>query len=237
MRRRCGWCWSSPAASTPQPRSQPPYDYAYSAPRHRTGCAAYAAARRWHETHSNVAIPVDATEPGSDFPLGRWAASQRAAYAADELLPSRVQRLEELGMVWNAHEAAWDANLAIARTYAATHVERLACSATTVAGSTKIGRWLVEQRSAANAGKLTQARIAQLAGIDLWWNPTWPLPWQRSYRIALAHTDNGGTLTDLLDLPKGIRMSGEDISKWARAQQARWHELQPGSRNCSDGWA
>ncbi|MFC1414160.1 Helicase associated domain protein [Streptacidiphilus sp. N1-12] len=190
----------------------------------------YAAARRWHEIHSSMAIPVDATCPGSDFPLGRWAATQRAAYAADELLPSRVDRLDELGMVWNAHDAAWDANLAIARTYAATHTEHLACSANTVADSTKIGRWLVEQRSAANAGTLTQARTAQLAEIDPWWNPTWPLPWQRSYRIALAHTDNSGTLQDLLDMPDGTRMSGQDIGKWTRAQQARWHQLQPGQQ-------
>ena len=190
----------------------------------------YAAARRWHQTHSNLAIPVDATEPGSDFPLGRWTATQRAAYAADELLPSRVQRLEELGMVWNAHEAAWDANLNTARTYAATHVEGLACTATTVTGTTKIGRWLVEQRSAASTGRLTQARIAQLAAIDPWWNPTWPLPWQRSYRIALAHLENGGTLTDLMNIPEESKMSGEDIGKWAKAQQARWHELQPGQQ-------
>jgi len=195
----------------------------------------YAAARHWHMIHSSIAVPVTASEPGSDFPLGRWVASQRAAYAAQELLPSRVQRLEELGMVWNAHEAAWDAGLAAARTYAATHVEGLACLAAAVIDSHKIGRWLVEQRSAAGAGTLTEARIAQLAGIDPWWNPAWPIPWQRCFRIALAHTENGGTLKDLLDMAEGTRMSGEDIGKWTRAQQLRWHELQP-ERQEMLGW-
>jgi superfamily II DNA or RNA helicase len=186
----------------------------------------YAAARHWHAIHGNLAVPTNATEPGSDFPLGRWVTSQRAAYAADELLPSRVERLNDLDMVWSAHEAAWDAGLAAARGYAATHAAGLACPTAALFDGHKVGRWLAEQRAAAGAGTLTQARTAQLEGIDPWWNPPWPIPWQRSFRIALAHVENGGTLADLLNMPEGTKMSGEDIGTWARQQTAQWHQLQ-----------
>jgi hypothetical protein len=59
----------------------------------------------------------------------------------------------------------------------------------------------------------------QLAGIDPWWNPAWPTPWQRRFRIDLAHVENGGSLKGLLNMPEGHKMSGEDVGKWARQQQ------------------
>jgi hypothetical protein len=150
---------------------------------------------------------------------------------AGDLLPSRVQRLEELGMIWSAHEAAWQAGLAAARAWATGNGGHLAAPADAVIDGYPVGRWLVEQRSAAGrdetTGGLTNSRRKALAHLDPWWNPPWPLPWQRSYRIALAHLRGGGTL---LDLAPGHLIAGHDIGTWARTQQAQLPRQQPEQR-------
>ncbi|MFC1414145.1 helicase associated domain-containing protein [Streptacidiphilus sp. N1-12] len=91
---------------------------------------------------------------------------------------------------------------------------------------TLIGRFLAEQRAAAGrsttAGGLTEARRAALEQIDPWWCPPWPLAWQRAFRIALAHVNNGGTLTDL---PTGHLVAGQDLGAWTRTQQTKWNQL------------
>ncbi len=187
----------------------------------------YSAARRWHQAFGSLAVPTHATEPGpSDYPLGRFIADQRAACAKGTLLPSRQERLEELGMVWSAHEAAWQANLNAARAWAGANGGHLNAPVTATWDGTPIGRFLADTRSAAarpsGAGALTEARRTALEQIDPWWCPPWPLAWQRTFRTAQAHIHNGGTLTDL---PAGHLVAGEDLGTWTRTQQAKWNQL------------
>ncbi|MFC1431356.1 Helicase associated domain protein [Streptacidiphilus sp. N1-3] len=187
----------------------------------------YSAARRWHQAFGSLAVPTHATEPGpSDYPLGRFIADQRAAYANGTLLPSRQERLEDLGMVWSAHDAAWQANLTAARAWAHANGGHLSAPVTTTWDGTPIGRFLADMRTAAarttGPGALTDARRKALDEIDPWWCPPWPLAWQRTFRTAQAHVHNGGTLTAL---PTGHLIAGEDIGTWTRTQQTRWNQL------------
>lgn len=196
-------------------------------PEAQTWLRGYSAARRWHQAFGSLAVATHATEPGpSDYPLGRFIADQRTAYASGTLLPSRQERLEELGMVWSAHEAAWQANLNAVRAWAQANGGHLNAPATATWDGTPIGRFLADMRSAAarttGAGALTEARRAALEQIDPWWCPPWPLAWQRTFRTAQAHVQNGGTLTDL---PTGHLIASEDIGTWARTQQTKWSQL------------
>jgi hypothetical protein len=129
------------------------------------------------------------------------------------------------------HEAAWDANLAAATAWAQANGVGLAAPATARWDQVPIGRWLSAQRSAAGRtpqdGGLTDSRRKRLEEVDPQWCPPWPVQWQRRYRIAHAHTANGGTL---LDLPSGHLIAGEDIGHWAREQQATWARLQARQR-------
>ncbi|MFH8739500.1 DEAD/DEAH box helicase family protein, partial [Streptomyces sp. NPDC017964] len=55
------------------------------------------------------------------FPLGVWLADQRKYYNAELLEGERVRQLDKLGMVWNAHDSAFDEGLAVARAWAQEH--------------------------------------------------------------------------------------------------------------------
>ena len=53
-----------------------------------------------------------------------------------------------------------------------------------------LGRWLAKRR--ADAASLTAKQTAQLTELDAWWNPPWPLGWQRAWYRARAYTDAQG---------------------------------------------
>jgi len=205
-------------------------------PEAQTWLRGYAAAMHWRERFGHLAVPSSATEPGGTFPLGRWISNQRTAYNASTILPSRRERLEELGMIWSARDAAWRAGLTAAVSWSEANGGHLAAPLAAMWDGAPVGRWLADQRRAAGIeasmpGALTDERRADLAGIDPWWCPAWPLAWQRTFRVALAHTEAGGTL----DLPDGHLVLGEDVGRWARAQQAGWADLS-GEQQEMVGW-
>lgn len=200
-------------------------------PQAQTWLRGHAHARRWAQHYGNLAVPVKAAALSvdgrrSDFPLGRWVADQRSAYQRGDLLPSRIARLEELGMIWSAHEAEWEASLAAAKGWAQANGGHLAAPATAQYNGVRVGRWLSQQRTLAGRapedGGLLPSRRKALESVDPWWCPPWPIPWQRQYRTALAHVNNGGTLTDL---PDGHLINGEDLGRWAREQHTKWAQL------------
>ncbi|MFI6875776.1 helicase associated domain-containing protein [Streptomyces sp. NPDC050400] len=80
------------------------------------------------------------------FSLGVWLADQRKAYNAEVLEAERVRQLDALGMVWNAHDHAFDEGLAVARAWAEEHGHLLAPVSE---GGFPIGVWLKNQRAAA----------------------------------------------------------------------------------------
>ncbi|MFI1650913.1 helicase associated domain-containing protein [Streptomyces avidinii] len=55
------------------------------------------------------------------FPLARWLSDQRRAYRAGTMTGERAAELEELGIVWDTADAAFEQNLGAARAYYQVH--------------------------------------------------------------------------------------------------------------------
>jgi hypothetical protein len=66
------------------------------------------------------------------------------------------------------------------------------------------------------------ARAAQLAAIDEDWNCTWPLDWQRHYRVLADLVDADGTLPDI---QPGVQFQGDDLGRWLARQARDWTQL------------
>ncbi|WP_399133782.1 helicase associated domain-containing protein [Streptomyces sp. Li-HN-5-11] len=171
-------------------------------------------------------MPYDHKEGA--YPLGQWIAEQRRAYGAGQMTGRRAERLEALGMVWDATDAAFQENLAAARVYYEQHWT-LCAPRTATALDRPIGQWLSNlRRPGALAGH--PEREAALAAIDPDWKPAWPVTWQRHYaavRELLAEEDT--TLTELLP---GVTVHGMDVGKWLARQRehAVWQALLPQQR-------
>ncbi|MGW2964402.1 helicase associated domain-containing protein [Streptomyces sp. NPDC001220] len=207
-------------------------------------------ATRWlRETgNSELRVPYTYVTPEDwpaigGHPLGVWVADQRRYYAAGTLEASRVAELEALGMVWSVQASAWEAGLAVARSYATVHGHLLPPTTAVWGGDNfPIGVWLKNQRAAARkaaenterrvngetgvsyAGELSQARMEALADLDPGWCPAWEIGWQRSYRLVLAHVKACGALPAG---PGELIVQGEDLGVWVAGQRAGWKRLMP----------
>ncbi|MER5399836.1 transposase [Streptomyces sp. NPDC002599] len=109
------------------------------------------------------------------------------------------------------------------------HVERfghltLAHTGSGVVDGFDLGRWLARRR--AEAVCLTAEQTAQLEGLDPWWNPPWPVGWQRFWYRARRYVGEHGPVHggDNLDgLPQGLQT-------WLRRQILQYETLHPGQR-------
>ncbi|MFD9538121.1 Helicase associated domain protein [Streptomyces sp. NPDC060010] len=203
----------------------------------------YQALIRWraeNEITGVHAVPYDVeTEVGvtKDFPLGRWVHQQRKALRAGELEERRKTLLDapEAGMVWEPGEEAWEAKLAVLRSYRRA-TGHLAPRQDAMWGEddamVPVGQYManLRRKGAKNGlGKdedTATTRAAQLATIDKDWNCPWPLDWQRHYRVLADLVDADGQLPDIAP---GVLLDGDDIGRWLQQQKqpATWVRLLP----------
>jgi superfamily II DNA or RNA helicase len=200
----------------------------------------YQALIRWRKENKITglhAVPYDVeVEVGvtKDFPLGRWVHQQRKALRAGELEERRRSLLDapEAGMVWEPGEEAWEAKLAVLRSYRRV-AGHLAPRQDAVWGEGEvrvaIGQHMANLRREGGLGKdsgRAAGRAGQLAAIDPDWNCPWPLNWQRHYRhlARIAADEPGGRLPDIAP---GVLMDGDDIGRWLQQQRrpAIWRLL------------
>ncbi|MFJ8563213.1 Helicase associated domain protein [Streptomyces sp. NPDC093514] len=185
----------------------------------------YSALKTFTQRELHARVPYDHKEGA--YPLGRWVAEQRRAYGAGQMTGKRAARLEALGMVWDAADAAFEENLAAARVYYEQHWT-LCCPRTATALDRPLGQWISNlRRPGALAGH--PEREAALAAIDPDWNPAWAPDWQRHYAaVRQMLTEETG----LTDVEPGVTMHGMDVGKWLQRQRqhAVWAGLMEGQR-------
>ncbi|KMO95690.1 helicase [Streptomyces roseus] len=203
----------------------------------------YQALIRWraeNEITGVHAVPYDVeVEVGvtKAFPLGRWVHQQRKALRAGELEDRRKTLLDapEAGMVWEPGEEAWEAKLAVLRSYRRA-TGHLAPRQDAVWGEddemVPVGQYMANLRRKGTKNGLGKdedtatTRAAQLAAIDKDWNCPWPLDWQRHYRVLADLVDADGQLPDIAP---GVLLDGDDIGRWLQQQKqpANWARLLP----------
>ncbi|MFD7772505.1 Helicase associated domain protein [Streptomyces sp. NPDC059787] len=200
----------------------------------------YQALLRWRaekEITGLYAVPYDVeTEVGTTkaFPLGRWVHQQRKALRAGELDPHRKELLDEAGMVWEPGEEAWENKLATLRSYrrATGHLaprQDAAWDDPAGGGPVPVGQHMANLRRKGGLGKDPERaamRVKQLTAIDEDWNCSWPLDWQRHYRVLadLAADEPDGHLPDI---QPGVLMDGDNLGRWLQQQRkpGTWAQL------------
>ncbi|MEU6449715.1 Helicase associated domain protein [Streptomyces sp. NPDC046979] len=171
------------------------------------------AARSYRHTHHHLDVP-QTYQDSTGYPLGRWLTWQRHLHAKNTLDPVRVHALERLGIIWDPRQRAFDRALAHATAYAAQN-GHLAAPVDEVHDGFPLGRWLATQRT--RAGALTDQRAAALTALDRWWNPPWPITWQRTYHAARQSLEHNGTAAK--------------EEKWLKTQRTRSDRLHPDQKS------
>ncbi|MER5944316.1 Helicase associated domain protein [Streptomyces sp. NPDC001928] len=170
------------------------------------------AARRYHRTHHHLDVP-QTYEDTTGYPLGRWLTWQRHLHTTGALDAARTHALERLGIIWDLRQQAFERALAHAAAYVTSH-GHLAVPVDAIQDDFPLGRWLATQRT--RAASLSAERTAALTALDRWWNPPWPITWQRAYHAARQQSEDTTTATH--------------ATEWLQAQNAHARELHPEQR-------
>ncbi|MGW7673017.1 Helicase associated domain protein [Streptomyces sp. NPDC054775] len=196
--------------------------------------------RAWHRAHTYTRThgPIHGGASLAGLPrwLARWLQQQITHYPY--LHPGQQELLAQLG--WNAREVeryevrpgrrrpVADA-LDHARAYAARY-GHLAVSQPTTHNGFQLGKWLNLQRHRQHTTHRPTPLGRHLTTIDTWWNPPWPVAWQRTWWAARHHHTG---------LPHGLAWwpgapDAQQATTWLHEQIARRRHLHPGQQQLLD---
>ncbi|WP_369253709.1 Helicase associated domain protein [Streptomyces sp. R35] len=196
--------------------------------------------RAWYRarTHTLAHGPVSGGDNLAGLPrwLERWLRRQIAE--SSQLAAEQQQLLAQLGLTpaeidrfhaWPARRRSMLHGLEAAHDYAALH-GHLAVSQPTTHDGFALGKWLNQVRHRQRAATQPTRLGRQLTSLDTWWNPPWPLDWQRSYWAARHH---------LHGLPEGMvwwpgAPDEAQAQQWLHTQQESQQHLRDEQKELVD---
>ncbi len=104
-----------------------------------------------------------------DPKLATWLLVQRRDKRLGKLIPERVAKLEEIGVVWDPHNAAWERQFEALATFRAASGHCNVPRGYSVAPA--LPTWITHQRAAKRRGQLSVDRAERLAALGFVWNP------------------------------------------------------------------
>ncbi|MBF0183439.1 MAG: helicase associated domain-containing protein [Magnetococcales bacterium] len=123
----------------------------------------FAALLRFQEQEGHLLVPSSWSE---DPHLADWVSKQRRDWRAERLPADRLQRLQEVGFVWDPEELAWQQQWSALLAF---HARQQHCHVPESEGA--LAEWVRQQRKAAQAGQLSAARRELLQSISFIFDP------------------------------------------------------------------
>lgn len=179
---------------------------------------AFAAAKKYRDDHGDLLVPVRYHDR-SGFALGEWIVYNRQRYISGNLTRARIERLEAIGMVWNASTDLWEQSYAAAARYYLEHKDLEAPIKYVTPDGFALGVWLSSQRSAYKNGDLTEEQIERLEAIGINWVNRNVRKWQENFEAAKKYKETYGNL----EVPSNyVTPDGVLLGKWIARQRYTW---------------
>jgi hypothetical protein len=126
----------------------------------------FAELRRYRDQHGDCNVLSDSEETPE---LAAWVSNQREFQKAGRLRADRKDRLDELGFVWDAREAAWESMFAELKRYKEKYGH---CNETLYKErlQPKLAAWVNKQRKLQKEGRLRADRQTRLDELGFVWN-------------------------------------------------------------------
>jgi hypothetical protein len=126
--------------------------------------------KAYTEEYGHCRVPMVAEYHG--VKLGVWVRSQRTAHKSGKLSEEHVARLNGIGFTWVARESPrpWDESFELLKVYKEEHGHCRVNYCAEYRG-VMLGGWVLHQRSAHKAGKLSENQRTRLDDIGFCWSP------------------------------------------------------------------
>lgn len=155
----------------------------------------YGLAKQYYEKNGDLLVPIKTTIDGNS--LGNWISVQRKKYnnpneKTGKLSEEQIQRLDAIGMIWDAPEEEWLQMYKLCQEYHRIH-GNLRVNRNYVIDGVKLGVWIGQQRVKFNRGdeSISEERIQKLNNLGMVWDEMLQ-KWLDYYEIALqCYNENG----------------------------------------------
>ena len=175
---------------------------------------------------ANGSLDVPSSYVSEDgYRLGRWLSGARAAYRAkkdaglDPRTVPHLKQLDDMGLVWNVIDTAFEEGLAHAREYRLTHDVLDPPRNAVMDDGYQIGKWINSMRQrykrTGHNSPLSDAQIAALDHLNIVWEGTAEQKWERSYAEAKRYFQLHGHLT----VPHDLVQNGIQLWRFLNNQQ------------------
>lgn len=185
----------------------------------------YNYAKAYFEEHGNLLVPAS-YQAEDGFRLGFWIMNLRQRYAKGErtgmLSDEHREKLDAIGMCWDASDHAWEQNFAQALAWYQEHgsIAEVPSKYVTETGFA-LGAWLSNMRRAYQ-GKgrnraLTEEQIHRLESIGMRWETQFEENWMKQYQAARDYYDLHGSLDHISTACQTPEEAA--LARWINRQQ------------------
>jgi len=187
---------------------------------------------RYREEHGDCLVPQKHFMEG--LPLGGWVKSQREQYKRiQEGRPCQpnpkeaFERLEDIGFVWYAREARWNAMFDCLCRYKEEKGDCHVPQNHSMDNNMKLGAWVSTQRREyhnlreGKSSTINPEQIARLTNIGLDWNPLETL-WNERFLLLCQYKEEHGHCL----VPRCYVMGDIHLGSWATHQRQEYRKLE-----------
>jgi hypothetical protein len=126
----------------------------------------FTALVNFRREHGHCKVPIRWPD---DPKLATWVSVQRGARSRGTLSEDRIERLNEIGFVWDPNVSFWEEMFAALIEYKEVYGH---CRVPkTWSENPKLADWVIRQRTASARGTLAKGRFERLDEIDFVWDP------------------------------------------------------------------
>ena len=175
----------------------------------------YNLATLYNNQHGNVMVPNNYTV--NDFNLGYWLHNQRSAYTRGQLSKKRIQKLNDIGMIWDVNNYLWEYQFNLLKEYFKENNTTKVPYGYNYNGI-NLSTWVSVQKNQYRNGQLSSERVNRLLNIGL--NLSVRDAWQEMYKVAKAYYEKFNNLLVNRDYVE----SGYSLGTWLNAQRVKYNK-------------
>ena len=195
--------------------------------------AAYQDLKKYKEEFGNVRVNVTYHVPGSNFALGNWVSIQRMRYKNGTIPAEQIERLNELGFIWDGKRVRFDIGVEAMRNFFQEHGHgRVLPKQRTPDGTPKgygLGFFVQQKRQLDKNGMLSEEDRALLTEAGMVWVPfgeDWEKGFEKLKEYIVSHGHS--QITALFKCDDGYQLGG-----WARRQRSQFAKQKLASEKIS----
>lgn len=177
----------------------------------------YGELYEYYRLNGHIKVPTAYTTENG-LHLGRWVSKQIELYSKNQLRADRIEKLENLGIVWNTGDS-WEEKFQLVKEYSEKHHGVLSIPADYVVNGIWLNKWLNEQKLMGEGKRkkqLTPEQREKLESIGLVFGKTnSDIAWSKRYMEAKKFYDSHGNL----NVPVGYKDDlGKNLYIWIMKQ-------------------